>query len=265
MNLENPTLIKELQKIIRAAGREILEVYQQKEFGIDSKADKSPITIADERAHQKIIQGLASLNEVIPVISEEHRNRPYEERKDEEWQWMVDPLDGTKEFIKRNDEFTVNIALLHFQTPVLGMVYVPVQDKLYYGIHDKGSYLVAGDSETALQANSFDWNDEGLKVLCSRSHLNEATVEFLDQLNEPQTVSAGSSLKFLLIAEGKADIYPRLAPTMEWDTAAAHIILQEAGGKVLQYESREPLIYNKKELKNPFFLAFGQGDIPDKL
>lgn len=265
MNLENPGLIKELQKIIRSAGRAILEVYQQSEFEIHKKTDESPITIADQRAHQKIVEGLRSLEVIIPVISEEHKNRPYQERKDAEWQWIVDPLDGTKEFIKRNGEFTVNIALLQFQKPVLGMVYVPVQDKLYYGVKSKGSFLVSKGREIGLRAKPFHWDDKGLKVLCSRSHLNEATLKFMDQLNGPETVAAGSSLKFLKIAEGQADIYPRLAPTMEWDTAAAHIVLQEAGGKVLQYDSREPLVYNKEELKNPFFLAFGQGDIPDKL
>jgi 3'(2'), 5'-bisphosphate nucleotidase len=263
MNLENPNLIKELQKIIKTAGGEILQVYNTEDFTVKMKEDDSPLTIADQLAHKVIKVGLQGLEDEASIISEEHKNKPYADRKNEEWQWMVDPLDGTKEFIKRNGEFTVNIALLHHQEPVLGMVYIPVKDKLYYGIKGKGSFCVENGEKQKLQVRSFHWEDEHLKVVCSRSHLNEQTKAFLDKLNEPETVPAGSSLKFLKIAEGEADIYPRIAPTMEWDTAAADVVLREAGGQVVQYEHREPLVYNKEELLNPFFIAFGAGDIPE--
>ncbi|MCL4169309.1 UNVERIFIED_CONTAM: hypothetical protein GTU68_003603, partial [Idotea baltica] len=169
----------------------------------------------------------------------------------------VDPLDGTKEFIKRNGEFTVNIALIHNNKSVAGVVYVPVTDEMFWAIEGEGAWKEASGEKTKLQANNYSMEDEGLGVVCSRSHLNEETSTFLNNMNNPETVSKGSSLKFLIIAESNADVYPRLAPTMEWDTAAAHIILEEAGGQVVRADDHTPLRYNKEILTNPHFIAYG--------
>ncbi len=171
---------------------------------------------------------------------------------------MVDPLDGTKEFVKRNGEFTVDIALIHENRSVLGVVFAPVLNKLYFAAEGNGAFLESDDVVSALSVNEFKLSDNGLNVVASRSHLNEATEGFLKKLTDPNIVSMGSSLKFLLVAEGKADLYPRYAPTMEWDTAAAQIIVEEANGKVTQQGYDVDVIYNKKNLLNPYFLCQGK-------
>lgn len=245
--------------IARAAGAEILKIYAASEgITIDRKADNSPLTQADRAANKVICDRLEQLPFEIPIISEENKAIPYEERKHFKYAWLVDPLDGTKEFIKRNGEFTVNIALIRNQSVVLGVVYTPVTDEMYWAVQGEGAYKIVNGETTQLQANTFQMTDEGLGVVCSRSHLNEGTQAFIDALNSPEKVSKGSSLKFLMLAEGKAHLYPRIAPTMEWDTGAAQIILEEAGGKVISEETQAPLQYNKPDLLNPFFVAYGQ-------
>ena len=252
------SLAKEVAKIAKKAGEKILEIYNEADdFQIQKKDDNSPLTKADRAANKIICDGLEKLSIQFPIISEENKTVEYEVRKDYEHYWLVDPLDGTKEFIKRNGEFTVNIALVNAQRSVMGVVYAPVLDEMYYAVKGEGAFLEKDGNITKLAAASFTQQDEKLGVVCSRSHLNDATQNFVDQLNQPELVATGSSLKFLILAIGKAHLYPRLAPTMEWDTGAAQIVLEEAGGKVVQADNNEPLMYNKENLLNPYFIAYG--------
>ncbi|MFK7935873.1 MAG: 3'(2'),5'-bisphosphate nucleotidase CysQ [Saprospiraceae bacterium] len=245
-------------EIAQRAGDAIIEIYNAAEgIQIEKKADNSPLTIADRTANGIICEGLEKLEVQFPIVSEENKEIPYSERKDFTYSWLVDPLDGTKEFIKRNGEFTVNIALIYQQRSVLGVVYAPVMDEMYWAVENGGSYLIKNGETTQLTANSFNWSDTGLKIVCSRSHLNDATKAFVEKLDQPELVATGSSLKFLLMAKGTADAYPRLGPTMEWDTGAAHIVLKEAGGQVIDEETKEELLYNKENLLNPYFVAVG--------
>ncbi|MEO9805408.1 MAG: 3'(2'),5'-bisphosphate nucleotidase CysQ [Reichenbachiella sp.] len=237
----------------KKAAVEILKIYESGDFSVEAKADDSPLTKADKASHLAIVAELKKTE--LPILSEEGRDIPYEERKDWEYFWMIDPLDGTKEFIKQNGEFTVNIALIHQNKPVLGVVQVPVQDKLYFSSQNEGAFLEDQNGTRGISVNCFQQNDSGIKVVASRSHLNDETQTYLDQLNDPEIVSMGSSLKLLAVAEGKADLYPRFAPTMEWDTAAAHAVVTEAGGKILIKNSNASVAYNKENLLNPHFLA----------
>jgi 3'(2'), 5'-bisphosphate nucleotidase len=257
-------IIRPLVKIVEAASTAILEIYHRAgDIEIEKKGDDSPLTLADRKANEIIVAGLEQLPFQFPIISEENKLVAYEERKNYEYYWLVDPLDGTKEFIKRNGEFTVNIALVKKDRPVFGIISVPVQNKVYYGIKGQGAFWVENGTTTRLQANSYKMTDKGLRVVTSRSHMNEATANFVHQMNEPQFVSMGSSLKFMALAEGKADVYPRYGLCMEWDTGAAQIILEEAGGSVLQVDTNEPLVYNKENLLNPFFIANGKVNLMD--
>jgi 3'(2'), 5'-bisphosphate nucleotidase len=256
-NINIGDLLEEVKIIAVQAGHIIMEVYERADFDVMLKHDNSPLTLADQKANNVICASLHQLNPEIPIISEENKAIPYEERMTYEYCWMVDPLDGTKEFIKRNGEFTVNIALLHKNYPVMGIVYAPVNQTLYWASTGKGAFKMNGESIQKISANSFTSKDPGLRVVCSRSHLDSGTQRFIDDLLLAEKIAKGSSLKFLILAEGGAEFYPRLAPTMEWDTAAAHIILEEAGGKVYQADSKKPMQYNKENLLNPFFIATG--------
>lgn len=258
----DPNIVDQLQNISIQAGEAIMAIYNSKEQGIELKSDLSPLTLADQNANEIIVKELTKLFPEIPIISEENKTVEYEVRKKYNQYWLVDPLDGTKEFIKRNGEFTVNIALISDGRPVMGFVYVPVTKEMYYAIKDQGAYKKVEGVTHKLQAMTFSIKDPYLKIVASRSHLNDETKKILSELNHPEIVSKGSSLKFLIIAEGKAHFYPRLAPTMEWDTGAAQIILEESGGAVVQFTSRASLSYNKENLLNPYFLAYG--DIEDK-
>lgn len=234
--------------------REILKVYHSDDFKEEVKGDKSPLTLADKNAHHKIVSILEATG--LPILSEEGKGVPYPERKIWDYFWMVDPLDGTKEFIKRNGEFTVNIALIHQGVPILGVVAVPVTHEIYYATEGRGAYVRKDgvDHKLAKRAK-VDLQQEGLRVVASRSHMNDETRDFIHGLRNPDLVSAGSSLKFMLLANGQADVYPRYAPTMEWDTAAAHAIVKETGFNVTQYGTNDPLVYNKENLLNPYFLV----------
>jgi 3'(2'), 5'-bisphosphate nucleotidase len=237
-----------------AACSEILNVYQHGDFHIEAKADNSPLTVADKRAHDAIVRHLNPTG--FPILSEEGKSIPYEERENWKLFWMVDPLDGTKEFIKRNGEFTVNIALIESGKPVLGVVAVPVTGEVYYASRNEGAWKKEGERISRLQPRkATDLSTPSLRVVASRSHLNEQTEIFINQLINPSLVSAGSSLKFMLLATGQADVYPRFAPTMEWDTAAAHAIVIETGLQILQEGSGLPLQYNKPNLLNPGFVC----------
>lgn len=252
-------LAQKVGKIAIQAGAVILDIYKNEaDFGIEHKADDSPLTRADKAANDVIVAGLEALSFQAPIVSEENKAIPYETRQHFDYFWMVDPLDGTKEFIKRNGEFTVNIALIHQGKSVLGVVYVPVSNELYWAVEGHGAYSYIGETEKNLNVAHFSMKDEHLKVVASRSHLNEDTQAFVEQLSSPELISKGSSLKLLLIASSDAHLYPRLAPTMEWDIAAAQIIVEEAGGKVLQAGTDKAVVYNKENLLNPYFLCTGK-------
>ncbi len=247
------------------AGRAIMQIYTHPDLDwqVERKADNSPLTIADRSSHEVIAEALSA--SPYPLLSEEGAHLPYEERCTWHSLWIVDPLDGTKEFLKKNDEFTVNIALVTDGVPVLGVIYVPALYRLYWGSKGEGAYTATVDPETytvgqaeRLPLKGADLN-RPYRVVASRSHLSPETQQFIDDLRayhpDLETVSAGSSLKICLVAEGKADVYPRLAPTMEWDTAAGHAIALAAGLQMLNAETDEPLRYNKEDLHNPFFVV----------
>lgn len=251
-------MISDVCLIAKEAGDAIMEIYNNAEsFGIEAKADDSPLTIADSTANGIICTGLGKLETLYPIISEENKAVPYEVRKEYDYYWLVDPLDGTKEFIKRNGEFTVNIALIQGNKPVFGVVYAPVLEEMYWGAIGKGAWLTKEGTKKELNLNAFTMKDDGLGVVCSRSHMNDETKAFVENLSNPNLVSKGSSLKFLTISTGQAHVYPRIAPTMEWDTAAAQAVLENAGGSVVRYDNNEPLSYNKENLLNPYFVAYG--------
>lgn len=233
------------------AGKEILEVYNSDNFNIELKGDASPLTLADKKSHEAIVAKLEATP--YPILSEEGKAIPYEDRQNWDTFWMIDPLDGTKEFIKRNGEFTVNIALIHKQQPVFGVVYAPVLDKMFVGEISKGAQLI--ESGSIVQLTGTGHNESKVRIVASRSHLNKDTEAFINKFDQSEIVSMGSSLKFMVIAEGKADVYPRFAPTMEWDTAAAHAVLNALEIQVLNNETGKELKYNKENLLNPYFLV----------
>jgi 3'(2'), 5'-bisphosphate nucleotidase len=272
------------------AGRAILEVYRSSDFKIEEKADKSPLTLADRRSHEIIVKRLGKLD--IPILSEEGKDIPDNERKRWETYWLIDPLDGTKEFIKQNGEFTVNIALIRDRKPAGGVIYVPDKNVLYFALKDEGSFIIdSGNSIKQLETDLIeplnnqvvgpqnekiveafdsliaasaklpviDLPDRPFTIIGSRSHSTPELMTIVEEKRqehgEVEFISAGSSLKLCLVAEGKADIYPRTGPTMEWDTAAGQAIAENAGCRVLQYDTREPLIYNKENLLNPWFVV----------
>jgi len=251
--------IEQLKQIARDAGEAVLEVYGT-EFTVDVKDDQSPLTEADRRSHQVIVRGLQKLYPDIPMISEESEMPDYAERKDWEYFWLVDPLDGTKEFIKRNGEFTVNIALIHGDKPLVGIVYQPVGDRLFWGrVGEKAWTSNGGGDAVQMKGGPHYSEKENVIVVASRSHLTQEVKDFVADLErsgkQVEFLSAGSSLKLCLVAEGGADVYPRMGPTMEWDTGAAHAIALASGRKVTACETGEALLYNKENLLNPFFLV----------
>ena len=248
---------KELEIAVSAAleaGEEIMGVYNNtNDIDYEKKADNSPLTIADKKSHDKIMSFLEQTN--INIISEESKSVEYSERKLWDEYWLVDPLDGTKEFIKKNGEFTVNIALIKNNKPHLGIVYCPTQNILYYNDHEKNVFKKTDDILYTLdKRNSINESDEGLRIVVSRSHMSDETSAYVEKLNNPELISCGSSLKFLYIADNKADIYPRFGPTMEWDTAAAHSILNALDIQVINLETGRELSYNKENLLNPYFI-----------
>lgn len=249
----------EIAQIARRAGAAILSVYGNvADMPIELKDDQSPLTLADKASNDIIASGLVQLDTKFPILSEESKAIPYEERQNYEYYWLVDPLDGTKEFLKHNGEFTINIALVHAGRPLLGVVYVPVPDELYWAVEGAGAFLETEGALQKLEAASFAISDPGLKVLCSRSHLNKETQAFIDQLDQPVLIARGSALKFLLLAKGEAHLYPRMGLTNEWDTCPAQLILEEAGGKVIDQLTGKSMRYNKESLQNNFFVAYGK-------
>jgi 3'(2'), 5'-bisphosphate nucleotidase len=249
-------LLPAVVQLAKRAGTAILEIYDSEEYAVEEKADSSPLTAADLASHHVIVEGLAELTPGIPVLSEESANLPYTRRSRWKQYWLVDPLDGTREFIKRNGEFTVNIALIEEGVPVLGVVYVPVRDITYSAARGVGAFRqVAAGEPQPIRVRTLGAGP--VRVVGSRSHRGSSLDGFVARLGEHELVSMGSSLKLCLVAEGAADIYPRLGPTSEWDTAAAQCVVEQAGGFVTTTD-RQPLRYNTKDsLLNPFFLVFG--------
>ena len=224
-----------------------------------NQEDNSPVTEADKNSNKIIIEGLIKHYPKIPYISEETKQVPYEERRYWSHFWLIDPLDGTKEFIKRNGEFTINIALIEDQSPVLGVIYVPVKETFYFAQKGKGSFKIVNESTPQAIRASLKTDPKKLIIAGSRSHGAEALKAYIEKqktkFKEVQVLSAGSSLKFCLVAEGKADVYPRTGPTFEWDTAAGHAIVLESGKAVYEFESGKPLLYNKENLLNSWFIV----------
>jgi len=256
--MQTDELIEPLVSLAEEAGRAILEVYAT-DFDVQSKADASPVTEADLAAHRLIAAGLAELSPGIPVLSEEDGLPPYAERAAWSQYWLVDPLDGTKEFVKRNGEFTVNIALIRSNRPVLGVVNVPVQRTTYVGCEGRGAER-RRDGGPGEPLHVSGRSAEPPRVAGSRSHPSDKLAAFLEALGEHELVPMGSSLKFCRVAEGSADVYPRLGPTSEWDTAAAQAVVEYAGGSVLELDG-QPLRYNTKaDILNPHFVVFGAND-----
>jgi 3'(2'), 5'-bisphosphate nucleotidase len=252
-NLEN--LIRPVTDIAIRAGARILEIYAT-DFEIETKADESPLTAADKASHNTIVAALAKLTPDIPVLSEESDEITWAERSQWPEYWLIDPLDGTKEFIKKNGEFTVNIALIQGHQAVLGVVHVPVQNRSFYGFAKGGAFERTPEGEIrGIHVTSPAQNP--VRVVGSRSHRGELVDAYLAKLGDHIMVSMGSSLKLCLVATGEADVYPRLGLTSEWDTAAAQAVVECAGGKVTQLDG-SPLMYNAKEdILNPHFLVFG--------
>ena len=269
-----------LKKAIRAsvkAGDVILEVYNSSDFQVENKEDNSPLTIADKKAHEIISEILSDTN--IPILSEEGKDIPYEQRSQWKEFWLVDPLDGTKEFIKRTGEFTVNIALISDNESVMGVIYIPVLGSLYYSDRKSGTFYLKDVKKETTVAEGEDFDLKKLTetsvklpfkqekksytVVGSRSHMSKETEDHLADLRKQfpdlEIISKGSSLKLCMVAEGAANEYPRFGPTMEWDTAAGQAIVENAGGVVLNYETKQPLKYNKKNLLNPWFLVKNNG------
>jgi 3'(2'), 5'-bisphosphate nucleotidase len=260
-NWINLDLARQVSDIARLASIEILKIYHSQILDIQHKSDESPVTAADLAANDVINKGLNNLAVKYPIVSEENAEIPYSERSKFDYYWLVDPLDGTKEFIKRNGEFTVNIALIHRKKAVLGVVFVPYTEGSYFGVKGLGSFKLVKNMETKLSCSTFKLTDNNLRIPISRSHLNVETQALLAELNAPILTPKGSALKLVLLADGVFDYYPRIGLTSEWDTAAAHIILEEAGGQMLQFDSRKPLVYNKKNLLNPNFIAQGRVEL----
>ncbi len=251
-------MLEQLVNIAQKAGEIILTIYHQPSFQVIHKKDHSALTEADTASHLFICDALTKLDSSIPIISEESTHLyDYHERKKWKYFFLVDPLDGTKEFIQRNDEFTVNIALVRKDKPILGVIYAPALDLTYYAEEHKGAYKIANNKITRLPPRSTKSNK--ITVVTSRSHTCSKTQAFLDTLasqgNQIAMTTIGSALKFGLIAEGSADVYPRLAPTMEWDTAAGQIIVNEVEKRVTKFGCDDQLMYNKAELVNPGFIV----------
>ena len=247
------------------AGKSILDIYHSGAFDVEIKGDNSPLTRADKASHNVIMSYLEPTD--IPVLSEEGRDISYKERKDWKHLWIVDPIDGTKEFIKRNGEFTVNIALIEDQRPIIGVIFVPVTGELYFSSKELGAFKVKVhledyDVDTLLSKGNklpLQREDNTFTIVASRSHMSAETREYIQQMRdlhgEVNLISKGSSLKLCMVAEGTANCYPRFAPTMEWDTAAGQAICEHAGFKVVDWDTKKNMLYNREELLNNWFLV----------
>jgi 3'(2'), 5'-bisphosphate nucleotidase len=257
-SLIDESLIDSIVALAEKAGQAILEVYSS-EFEVQSKADQSPLTQADLSAHLCIVAGLEALTPELPIISEEAGLPDFAERSSWQRYWLVDPLDGTKEFVNRNGEFTVNIALIEQGNAVLGVVHVPVQNTTYIGCEGFGAERRDSDGN-AVTIHVSSGSSQPVRVVGSRSHRGASLDAYLKELGECDMIPMGSSLKFCVIAEGGADLYPRLGLTSEWDTAAAQAVVEQAGGSVVTLDGKAMKYNTKSEILNPYFFVIGAAD-----
>ncbi|MCD6346660.1 MAG: 3'(2'),5'-bisphosphate nucleotidase CysQ [Bacteroidales bacterium] len=260
--------IDALTDMVGSAGKLIMQYYQSKDIQIQTKADHSPVTNADQASNDLLIKRLSSLYPDIPIISEETIQTPYEIRKSWEYCWMIDPLDGTKEFIKRNGEFSVNLALIHKNKPIAGFIHFPVQGWTYYALKGQGAFKKSSKIDvrrlrTEYHIPRIESRTSKIRVMISRSHSGQREMEFIEKLRSKgfaiETLPHGSAMKHCLIAEGKGDIYPKFGICYEWDTAPGQLILEEAGGRVTRTDNGDSLSYNKANLENPEFIMWGAG------
>jgi 3'(2'), 5'-bisphosphate nucleotidase len=255
-------LTARLVSIAREAGDRVLEIYEEAEdVEFTRKDDDSPLTEADLASHESLVESLEAMTPDVPILSEESADEiTYEDRSDWELFWLVDPLDGTKEFIKRNGEFTVNVALVRGHDPIAGIVHAPALDVTWHGAKGEGAHVIEDGTPRSISASPPD-EGQSVHVMASRSHLNEPTKRFADRYEDHTFQRAGSSLKICRVADASAHVYPRLAPTMEWDTAAGQAVLEAAGGVIVEADDEgdpspeAPLRYNKRDLTNPHFVA----------
>jgi len=264
-NTESPNHLFTAITAALEAGKAILEIYHSGEFDVEIKGDNSPLTKADTASHNVIVSYLEKTE--IPVLSEEGKETPYQKRKNWKQLWIIDPIDGTKEFIKRNGEFTVNIALIKNQKTELGVIFVPVTGDLYFSTIEMGTFKVNVDLdnfdiETLISNGNklpLEREDKTFTIVASRSHMSKETEEYVQEMRkihgEVNLISKGSSLKLCMVAEGQADCYPRFAPTMEWDTAAGQAICEHSGVDVIDWRTKERMLYNREELLNNWFLV----------
>ena len=252
-------LLPQVVSLARDAGASVMTIYETGNVDVQIKADASPLTQADLASHRIIVEGLSRLTPDWPILSEESTKIPFEQRSAWQRYWLVDPLDGTKEFINRTGEFTVNIALIENGFPILGVVYAPVIDRMYFALAGSGAFRETDGK--ASQVRVCDYKSGTVRIVASRSHRGEKLDAFLTRIGEHEAVSMGSSLKLCLVAEGCADLYPRLGPTMEWDTAAAQCVVEVAGGAVEDINGIR-LRYNKPDLLNPEFMVSGNPPFP---
>jgi len=254
--------INVIVNIAKEAGDKILQIYNNESFDCRLKVDNSPLTEADIAAHNLITQRLKAIAPEIPILSEESSSIPWQERRQWKYYWLIDPLDGTKEFIKKNGEFTVNIALIYQNDPVIGVVHAPVLNETWVGEQGKLAIKIEQGNTSVIKTKSYK-RREVYQVVGSRSHAGDSLKKFLQELGKYQLISMGSSIKLCLVAEGKAHIYPRLGLTSEWDTAAAHAVVNSAGGEVVEFETKIPLKYNTKDsLLNPYFVVQEKSSTP---
>jgi 3'(2'), 5'-bisphosphate nucleotidase len=246
--------INEWKELIKTLHIEVLKIYNS-DFKIEYKGDKSPVTKADKLVSEIINKKLKEWYPDIPIICEESKQIEYEERSNWEYYFLIDPIDGTKEFISKNGEFTINIGLCHINRPIFGIVTIPVENVMYYAEKGNGAYKINLLTNNLKKINCKFIQDNKIDVVISRSHINTSTQNFIDKINNKNLVKCGSSIKFMKIAEGLADIYPRLDGTMEWDICASQIIVEEAGGSVLNYPDNTVMQYNKKSLLNDYFIC----------
>tara|TARA_B100000959_G_scaffold280688_1_gene342997 strand:- start:1006 stop:1806 length:801 start_codon:yes stop_codon:yes gene_type:complete len=256
ISLDMEQITIDLIDISRLAGKEILNVYEQP-FEITLKDDLSPLTDADRKSNDIITEKLSSLYPEIPILSEEGKDIEYSARKDWSMFWLIDPLDGTKEFIKRNGEFTVNIALINMGVPIAGIVYAPTKNTFWYGTEKLGSFKMV-DDENPKEISVENDIHQAIKIVSSRSHPSPKLQSYLDRFSNHEIVNMGSSLKICLVADGSAHVYPRLGPTMEWDSGAGHAVLKFAGGFLTDTSTGKEMIYNKENLRNPDFICYGK-------
>lgn len=252
--------VPDLLALVRKAGSALMKIYQSDQgLEVMSKADESPVTIADFTSNEILMQGLKEIAPDIPIISEESKSIPYEVRKTYDYFWIIDPLDGTKEFVKNLDEFSIHLALVYQNRPIAGFIFAPVFDDMYYAIKGGGAWREWQGETTQLFGHEVDLEAPELVVIRSRSNLDAKTKQKIESMDRPKIITMGSGLKFMRLITGEADYYPRVQTNMkEWDVAPAQIILEEAGGALLDWESKDPLVYNKKELTVKGFEALSK-------